>query len=58
MNSFREQEDFEGFKLACIVNFGLDTNITEEEFKKGDINTVIERLYMKQQKITTSIKKN
>lgn len=34
VSSFREQEDFEGFRLACIVNFGLDTKITEDEFKK------------------------
>ena len=33
VSSFREQEDFEGFKMACIVNFGLDTKIAEEEFK-------------------------
>ncbi|MET0465233.1 MAG: preprotein translocase subunit SecA [Chitinophagaceae bacterium] len=42
---FREQEDFEGFKMACIVNFGLETSILEEEFKKGDINTIIDKLY-------------
>lgn len=42
---FREQEDYEGFKLACIVNFGLDTTIAEEEFKRGDLNTVIDKLY-------------
>nr|MBA2501065.1 preprotein translocase subunit SecA [Chitinophagaceae bacterium] len=34
--SFREQEDFEGFKLACIVNFGMDTQVSEEDFKKMD----------------------
>ncbi|MEO7394151.1 MAG: SEC-C metal-binding domain-containing protein, partial [Chitinophagaceae bacterium] len=45
IDSFREQEDFEGFKMACIVNFGLDTKIEEEEFKKGDINGLIDRLY-------------
>ena len=45
ISGFREQEDFEGFKMACIVNFGLDTKITEEEFKKGDINTVVDKLY-------------
>ena len=45
ITGFREQEDFEGFKMACIVNFGLDTKIEEEEFKKGDINTVVEKLY-------------
>ncbi|MBO9660198.1 MAG: SEC-C domain-containing protein [Chitinophagaceae bacterium] len=42
---FREQEDFEGFKMACIVNFGLETSIGEEEFKRGDINTVVDKLY-------------
>jgi preprotein translocase subunit SecA len=45
VNGFREQEDYEGFKLACIVNFGLDTKIGEEEFKKGEINAVIDKLY-------------
>ncbi|MBS1655673.1 MAG: SEC-C domain-containing protein, partial [Bacteroidetes bacterium] len=45
VNSFREQEDFEGFKLACIVNFGIDTRIEEEEFKKGDANALTDHLY-------------
>ncbi|MGN6291543.1 MAG: preprotein translocase subunit SecA [Chitinophagaceae bacterium] len=45
VSGFREQEDYEGFKMACIVNFGLDTAIDEEEFKRGDLNTVIEKLY-------------
>jgi len=45
VSSFREQEDFEGFKMACIVNFGLDTSIEDEEFKKGDLNTLTDRLY-------------
>jgi preprotein translocase subunit SecA len=45
IDSFRELEDFEGFKMACIVNFGLDTKIQEEEFKKTDANTLIDRLY-------------
>ena len=45
IDSFREQEDFEGLKMACIVNFGLDTKIEEEDFKKGDINALIDRLY-------------
>ncbi|HEY0749852.1 MAG TPA: preprotein translocase subunit SecA, partial [Chitinophagaceae bacterium] len=34
ISSFKEQEDYEGFKLACIVNFGIDTSIGEEQFKK------------------------
>jgi preprotein translocase subunit SecA len=45
VSGFREQEDFEGFKMACIVNFGLDTKIDEEEFKRGDLNSLIEKLY-------------
>jgi len=45
IDSFREQEDFEGFKMACIVNFGLDAKIEEEEFKRGDINGLINQLY-------------
>ena len=35
ISSFQEQQDFEGFKLAVIVNFGLDTTIAEQEFIKG-----------------------
>jgi len=46
VDSFREQEDLEGFKMACIVNFGLETKIEEEEFKRGDINTLVEQLYV------------
>lgn len=45
VSSFREQEDFEGFKMACIVNFGLDTTISEEEFKKADLNKLTDHLY-------------
>lgn len=45
ISSFREQEDYEGFKLACIVNYGLDTQITAEEFKKAEINGLIDKLY-------------
>ncbi|MBX3240585.1 MAG: preprotein translocase subunit SecA [Chitinophagaceae bacterium] len=45
INSFREQDDYEGFKLAVILHFGLDTGITEDEFRKGDINRVAETLY-------------
>lgn len=45
LNSYKEQEDFEGFKMACILNFGLDTKIEQEEFLKGDINTLVDKLY-------------
>ena len=45
VSSFREQEDYEGFKLACIVNFGMDTTITPEEFRAKDENKLIDKLY-------------
>ena len=45
ISSFREQEDYEGFKLACIVNFGIESKIAEEEFKRGEVNSLVDRLY-------------
>jgi preprotein translocase subunit SecA len=45
INSFREQEDYEGFRLATIVNFKVDTQISEDEFLKGDVTQVSEKLY-------------
>jgi preprotein translocase subunit SecA len=45
ITSFKEQEDFEGFQLACIVNFGIDTSIGEEQFKKTDANSLADQLY-------------
>ncbi|MBZ4190312.1 preprotein translocase subunit SecA [Niabella beijingensis] len=43
--SFKEQEDFEGFKLASIVNFGMDTSINEEEFHNTDATKLADKLY-------------
>ncbi len=43
--TFREQEDFEGFKLACIVNFGMDTTINPTEFKTWDEGKLTDKLY-------------
>ncbi|MBN8676421.1 MAG: preprotein translocase subunit SecA [Chitinophagales bacterium] len=43
--SYKSQEDYEGFKMACIVNLALDINITEEEFLKTDVNRLTDRLY-------------
>lgn len=45
VNSYKEQEDFEGFKLGCIVTFGLDFSITPEEFKTISANDLTDRLY-------------
>ena len=38
INSFKEINDHEEFKLAVIVNFGIDTTITAEELDKEDVN--------------------
>ena len=45
ISSFREQDDYEGFKLSTIVNFGIDTGIEQEEFLKGDPAQLSEKLY-------------
>ncbi|HUR65575.1 MAG TPA: preprotein translocase subunit SecA [Chitinophagaceae bacterium] len=45
IESFREQEDFEGFKMACIMSFGLDTKISQDDFSRVDVNTLVDRLY-------------
>jgi preprotein translocase subunit SecA len=45
VSSFKEMDDFEGFKLAAIVNFGIDTQIEKEDLLKGDPLELTERLY-------------
>jgi len=45
INSFRESGSYEDFKLACIMNFGIDTALTEEEVAKGNVPVVAEKLY-------------
>lgn len=45
INSFKEINDHEGFKLAAIVNFGIDTSITAADLDKEDVNALSERLY-------------
>jgi preprotein translocase subunit SecA len=45
VSNFREQEDFEGFRLACIINFGIDTRISEDQFKKTAPNQLADLLY-------------
>ncbi|TCJ18610.1 preprotein translocase subunit SecA [Flaviaesturariibacter flavus] len=42
---YRERADYEGFRVACILNFGLDTQIDEETFRKTDVSTLADRLY-------------
>ncbi|MEO6733482.1 MAG: SEC-C metal-binding domain-containing protein, partial [Ferruginibacter sp.] len=45
INSFKESNDHEGFKLAVIMNFGIDTAIEPVELEKGVLNVVAEKLY-------------
>jgi preprotein translocase subunit SecA len=45
VGSYRDVEDFEGFKVAVILNFGVSTSITEEEFLKDGMEQLVEKLY-------------
>ncbi len=45
INSFKEQNDFEGFRLAVIVNFGTDTKITADELNRSSEQQLAEKLY-------------
>jgi preprotein translocase subunit SecA len=45
INSFKEQNDFEGLRLAAIVNFGIDTSITAEELNKQNEQALTDKLY-------------
>ncbi len=45
VNSFNEANDYEGFKMAVIVNYGIETSITAEELEKGNMNELAEKLY-------------
>lgn len=43
--SFKEIENHEEFKLSVIMNFGIDTSITEEELETENENTLADKLY-------------
>jgi preprotein translocase subunit SecA len=45
ISSFQEQSDYEGFKLAAIVNFGIDSAITQAEFDKDKAIELADKLY-------------
>jgi preprotein translocase subunit SecA len=45
INTFKENNDFEGFRLEVIVNFGMDTSIAAEEFNKEPAAHLIDKLY-------------
>ena len=43
--SFKEMNNHEEFKLAAIMNLGIDTSITSEELDKEDVENLANRLY-------------
>jgi preprotein translocase subunit SecA len=45
VSTYKEQDDFEGFKLGCIVTFGLDFQVGPEEFKTIPANDLTDKLY-------------
>jgi preprotein translocase subunit SecA len=45
VNSFKEINNHDEFKLAAIMNFGIDTTITPEELEKEDLNVLANKLY-------------
>jgi len=45
VNTFKENNDFEGFRMEVIVNLGLDTSITATELEKESETELTERLY-------------
>jgi preprotein translocase subunit SecA len=45
ITTFKDNNDFEGFRLEAIVNFGMDTKITPEEFNKENEGALTLKLY-------------
>lgn len=45
ISSFKEQSDYEGFRLSVIVNFGVDPSISAEELSKTNEQQLAEKLY-------------
>ncbi|MBC7902244.1 MAG: preprotein translocase subunit SecA [Gemmatimonadaceae bacterium] len=45
VTSYKLEEDYEAFKLAVIVYFGMESSLTKEELSKGSQNDLAERIY-------------
>ncbi len=43
--TYKENNDFEGFKLDMIVSFGVDTTITKEQFSNSSIQQLAQLAY-------------
>jgi preprotein translocase subunit SecA len=45
IDNYKSMNDYEGFRLATIVNFGFDSSITADELNKTNENNLTEKLY-------------
>ena len=45
VSSYKDEENFEGFKLSVIVHFAIETSITENDFNRQPVNELSELLY-------------
>ncbi|MGO4878750.1 preprotein translocase subunit SecA [Pedobacter sp. AJM] len=45
VTEYKEEANYDGFKLEVIKNFSLDTTITEKEFASGNITQLTEKLF-------------
>ncbi|WP_421942323.1 preprotein translocase subunit SecA [Pedobacter sp.] len=45
VTEYKEEANFDGFKLEVIKNFSFDTAITEKDFSSGNITQLTERLF-------------
>lgn len=45
VTEYKEQSNYEGFKLEVIKNFSTDTEITEQEFHSTNIHNLTDRLF-------------
>lgn len=45
VNEYKQENNFEGFKLEVIKNFSIDTEITEKDFSSTGAHQLTERLF-------------
>ncbi|MEE1884184.1 preprotein translocase subunit SecA [Pedobacter flavus] len=45
VTEYKEELNYEGFKLEVIKNFSLETEITESEFNSNNVNTLTGKLF-------------
>jgi preprotein translocase subunit SecA len=45
INQYAGTTDYDGFKLAAIMHFSIDSQLQKEELEKGDTNTLADKLY-------------